>query len=495
MSLTEKFFQCCKSFSQKTAIVDEKGAISYGELLKLASDLSAIFQKLGVSVPSPSSRVGSGGLQTKAGLCLPNSREFVASYFALLFNGITPVIINPLFSPLQIAYVVKDSSIESIITSSSFKDLVGGVVKECIYLDQIPPLPAVSSLAPPVPLREEDIAAIFYTSGTSANPKGVMLTHKNVLSNLEGCFLPFGFSDRDIFLGVIPLFHTFAFTVTLVMPLLFGASVVYISRFSGPRVLESIEKEKVTFLLAIPSMYKAVVRTAQTSTHDLSSLRLAVTGGEPVPMELLNAFQKIFSVPLLEGYGLTEASPIVSVNTPESYKYGTAGHPLPNVEVRIIGEDYHGLPPGKEGDIWVRGPNIMKGYLNLPELTRETITPEGWLKTGDIGRLDEEGFLKITGRKKELIIISGENVAPAEIEDIISRHSGVFEVAVVGVPDRLRGEVPKAYVVCHSDTPLSEDQLREYCHQHLPHYKVPRLFEFSKELPHGPTGKVLKRAL
>lgn len=488
MTLTEKFLQCCKRFFQKTAIVDEKGAISYGELLKLASDLSVIFQKLGHVA---------GPLQTTVGICLPNSREFVASYFALLFNGITPVIINPLLSSTQIAYVVKDASVDAVITTGFFKDLFGGLVKECVYLDQISlPSPAPSQSPPaPYPGREGDVAVIFYTSGTSANPKGVVLTHKNILGNLEGSLHPFDFSDKDIFLGILPLFHAFAFTVTLAMPLLFGARVVYISRFSGPKVLEHIEKDKITFLLAVPSMYRAILRAAQTSTHDLSSLRLAVTGGEPVPMDLLNAFQKVFPVPLLEGYGLTEASPIVSVNTPQSYKYGTSGRPLPNVEISIVDENNHALPQGKEGEIWVRGPSVMKGYLNLPELTRQTITPEGWLKTGDIGRLDEEGFLKITGRKKEIIIIGGENVAPAEIEDVISHHPGVFEVAVVGVPDKLRGEVPKAYVVCRSDTPLSEDELREYCHQHLPHYKVPRYFEFRKELPHGPTGKILKRAL
>lgn len=482
MTLTEKFLQCCECFSQKTAIVDERGAISYGDLLKLTFGLTRILQNSG---------------QSMLGLCLPNCKEFVASYFSLLFKGITPVIINPLLSPPQIAYIVKDASIDTIITVSFFKDLMKGLGKNCVYLDQLPTSPTVVLPMSSAPYmgKEEDIAALFYTSGTSANPKGVMLTHRNILSNLEGCLPHFDFNDKDIILGVIPLFHAFAFTVTLAMPLLFGASVVYISRFSGPKVLEHIEKDRITFLLAIPSMYRAILRAAQSSTHDLSSLRLAVTGGEPVPMDLLNTFQKVFSMPLLEGYGLTEASPIVSVNTPKSYKYCTAGRPLPNLEVKIMGENNHDLPPGKEGEIWVRGPNVMKGYLNLPELTRDTITPEGWLKTGDFGRLDEEGFLKITGRKKEIIIISGENVAPAEIEDVISHHPGVFEVAVVGMPDRLRGEVPKAYVVAHHDTQLSEAELREYCHQRLPHYKVPRHFEFRKELPHGPTGKILKRAL
>ncbi len=482
MALSEKFLHCCERFSKKTAIVDERGAISYGELLKMTLGLASIFKK-----PD----------QEKVGICLPNGKEFVASYFSLLFNGITPIIINPLLSPPQIAYTIKDSSIDTIITVGYFKDLLQGLVKNCIYLDAVSSSSAGPSLTKSTPCigKDEDIAAIFYTSGTSANPKGVMLTHKNILSNLEGCLPYFDFTDEDIILGVLPLFHAFAFTVTLAMPLLVGARVVYLNRFSGPKVLEHIEKDKVTFLLAIPSMYRAILRAAQSSTHNFSGLRLAVTGGEPVPMDLLNTFQKVFSIPLLEGYGLTEASPIVSVNTPKAYKYGTAGRPLPNLEVKIMGENNHALTSGKEGEIWVRGPNIMKGYLNQPELTRETITPEGWLKTGDFGRLDEEGFLKITGRKKEIIIISGENVAPAEIEDVISHHPAVFEVAVVGVPDRLRGEVPKAYVVAHDNFGLSEEELREYCHQRLPHYKVPRYFEFCKELPHGPTGKILKRAL
>ncbi len=482
MTLTEKFLQCCRCFSTKIAIIDERGATPFGELLKLTFALAKVSEKRG---------------QQRVAICLPNCKEFVASYFSLLFNGTTPVIINPLLSPAQIAYIVKDSSIDTVITITLFKDLLGEIVKNCIYLDQLPSLAPGTTITSPTPNigKEEDIAAIFYTSGTSSNPKGVMLTHRNILSNLEGCITPFDFNENDVILGILPLFHGFAFTVTLALPLLFGARVVYLSRFSGPKVLEHIEKDKITFLLAVASMYRAILRAAQSSHHDLSSLRLAVTGGEPVPMDLLNTFQKVFSLPLLEGYGLTEASPIVSVNTPKAHKHGTAGRPLPNLQVKIVGENNQTLPPGKEGEIWVKGPNIMKGYLNLPELTSETITPDGWLKTGDIGKLDEEGFLKITGRKKEIIIISGENVAPVEIEEVISHYQGVFEVAVVGVPDKLRGEVPKAYIVPHDNAKLDENEIKEYCHKYLPHYKIPRYFEFRKELPHGPTGKILKRAL
>lgn len=214
-----------------------------------------------------------------------------------------------------------------------------------------------------------------------------------------------------------------------------------------------------------------------------------------MPGDILEAFRKVFPIPLTEGYGLTEATAIVSVNLPEKSKPGSVGPPLDNIEIKIVNDNGQEKPRNNDGEIWVKGPNIMKGYHKLPKETAETIAPDGWLKTGDYGRLDKEGFLWITGRKKELIIISGENVSPMEIEQVISRHEKVFEVAVVGAPDKLRGEVPKAFIALHEHATCSEDEIKNYCMQQLPHYKVPKYFEFRRELPHGPTGKILKRAL
>ncbi len=482
MTLTEKFLQGCESFSDKTAISDERGSFTYGELLAASRRMAGLFRGFG-----PGNNVG---------ICLPSSKECVASYFALLLNRQIPVFINPLLSPQQVAYIIKDASLDTVITVTHFKKLLEPMVKDCIYLDQMQSA-AANPLGPVSFQTGEpgDTAVIFYTSGTSANPKGVILTHRNILSNLEGCVEPFNFSEKDIFMGTLPLFHAFAFTVTMALPVMFGAQVIYMARFSGPKVLENIENHRVTFLMAVASMYRALLRSAQTSKHDTSSLRLAVTGGEPVPMDIINTFEETFELPLLEGYGLTECSPMVSVNSPEEHKYGTAGKPLPNMEVRIVGENGTTLPVNQDGEVWVRGPSIMKGYLNQPELTREAITPEGWFKTGDFGRFDDDGYLKITGRKKEIIIISGENVSPVEIEDILSHHPKVFEVAVVGVPDKLRGETPKAFIVPHDGQQVTEDELKEFCRDKLQHYKVPKHFEFHKELPHGPTGKILKRAL
>jgi len=214
-----------------------------------------------------------------------------------------------------------------------------------------------------------------------------------------------------------------------------------------------------------------------------------------VRLELTLAFNEAFPVPLLEGYGLTETSPVVCVNRPESKRDGTAGLAIPGVEVMVAGDSGNALPPNTEGELWTRGPHIMKGYFKRPDETREVLTDDGWFKTGDMSVIDEDGFIKITGRKKELIISSGENISPLEIEDVIAQHPAVFEVGVVPVPDPSRGEVPKAVVALHEGQTCDESDLRSLCRDHLPPYKVPRYWEFRDELPHGPTGKLLRRAL
>lgn len=480
MTLVETFLNTCRKHAGKTAIIDQNGAVTYDGLRQEALRYAA--------------RLLSEDTGRNVGILLPNGREFVTAFYGVLMTGKTPVPLNYLLSPVQLLYVIRDAGIDTVFTNSMFAPMTGNQIKQ-ILAGEERHFPASLDERCISKGDADEEAAVLYTSGTNANPKGVILTHRNFLSNLDGCIHAFHFTEKDVLLGVLPLFHTYALTTTLILPVCVGATIVYLARFSGPKVLEIIEKYRVTALFAIPSMYRVLLRTAETVSHDLSTLKLCTSGGEPLPGDVLEAFNKIFPVPLTEGYGLTEATAIVSVNLPEKCKPGSIGPPLDNLEVKIVNDSGESLPANKEGEIWVRGPNVMKGYYNLPRETAEATTPDGWLRTGDYGKLDEEGFLWITGRKKELIIISGENVSPNEIEHVISGHEKVFEVAVVGVPDKVRGEVPKAFIALREHMTCSEEEIKDYCMQRLPHYKVPRYFEFHKELPHGPTGKVLKRAL
>lgn len=503
-TLLHKFLESCNKFGNNTAVVDDSGALTYAEVGASAKRLAAL---LAPPLTPPLAKGGMKGRSQNIGILLPTCKEFPVAYFAGLLMGKTPVPLNFLMSPAQLSYVIKDTSLDTVITISPFRNLVEGYVNHCVCLDEIKanqgtlqhtPVPIFldTVVRNPHPLPSpEDTAVLLYTSGTVANPKGVILTHKNILSMLEGVAPGFKFTPEDVILGVLPLFHSFALTVTLALPVCFGARVVYTARFSAPRVLELIERHKITIVPAIPSMFRVILRTLGTSKYDLGSVRLYATGGEPVPRDVTEGFNTMSPIPLFEGYGLTETAAIVSVNLPDRYKAGTAGPPLPNLDVQIVDGNNNLLPPDTDGEIWVKGPSVMSGYYNLPRHTDEVLTRDGWLKTGDIGRLDSDGFLKIVGRKKELIIISGENVSPNEIEEIIALHPAVHEVAVVGVPDKIRGEVPKAYISLVKDTHLSENTLKDFCRNKLPHYKIPRYFEFRENLPKSPTGKILKRVL
>lgn len=480
MTLTHTFLNTCRKYAQKTAVIDQNGAFCYEDLrleaLKCAEQVSS---------------AGSG---KNIGILLLNGKEFLTAFYGILIAGKTPVPLNFLLSPAQLLYVIRDAEIETIFTCNLFAPQLRSQIKHIFLAEEKYPDTRFNEASIQYG-EEEEQAAMLYTSGTNANPKGVILTHNNFLSNLEGCMHAFHFTEKDTLLGILPLFHTYALTTTLILPVCVGATMIYLTRFSGAKVLEMIEQYKVTSLFAIPSMYRVLLRTAESTRHNLRTLRLCTSGGEPLPGDVLEAFSKVFPVPLTEGYGLTEATAIVSVNLPEKCKPGSIGPPLDNIKVKIVNDNGEEQPVGRDGEIWVKGPNVMKGYHKLPRETAETITSDRWLKTGDYGKLDKEGFLWITGRKKELIIISGENVSPTEIEHVISRHEKVFEVAVIGVPDKVRGEVPKAFIALREDTTCSADEIRDYCLSRLPHYKVPKYFVFHKELPHGPTGKILKRAL
>jgi long-chain acyl-CoA synthetase len=268
--------------------------------------------------------------------------------------------------------------------------------------------------------------------------------------------------------------------------------MVLVDRFVPLKVLKLIEDHKISVFLAIPSMYRVLAMA--DGSFNVSSVRFPISGGEPLPVAVAKAFEKRFGVPIFEGYGQTEAAPVVTLNVPEANKLGTIGRALPGVEVAIWDEQDHVLAADQVGELMVRGANVMVGYHNLPEDTAKTIV-NGWLHTGDLGKMDADGFVTITGRKKELIISAGENIYPREIEEVLAQHPKVKECAVIGVKDEVRGEVPKAFVIPRDGETLDEKDLRLFCRDHLANYKVPKHIEIVPDLPRSPTGKIIKRAL
>jgi len=325
---------------------------------------------------------------------------------------------------------------------------------------------------------------MLYTSGTSGKPKGVPLSHNNLLGSARALIARAGLGGHDAFLGVLPMFHVFGLIGTMVVPLLLGAEATYLTRFSPERVAATIAERKVTVFVAVPGMFGLLVRS-KVSDESFRSLALPVCGGEALPSSHREAFRQRFGRDLLEGYGLTETSAVVSVNLPQENKPGTVGKPLPGVQVRIAGED---------GEVQVLGPGVLKGYHNRPEENAASFTADGWFRTGDLGTLDAEGYLSITGRLKELIIRGGEKVMPREVEEVLCQFPGVLEAAVIGEPDGDRGEAVVAFVV-PTERPLTQDALREFCRGRLAEFKIPRRITIARDLPRGTTGKLLKRAL
>jgi len=429
------------------------------------------------------------------GILLLNSQKYIVTMLALWKAGKTVVPLNYLLPPAELGFIIKDSGMSALVSSQFFgqalaaiKPLFGdsGVILMADDADYAP------ASAASVPSSYRDPALYLYTSGTTGRPKGVILTHENLVANVESCQQAGEFDHSDSFLCLLPFFHTYAITGTFLLPLLNGSKMVLVDRFQPAKVLGLIQEHRISVFLAIPSMYRVLAATE--GNVNVSSVRFPISGGEPLPMAVAEAFEKRFGVPIFEGYGQTEAAPVVTLNTPTARKPGTIGRALPGVEVAIWDDQKRVLSAGEVGEIMVRGRNVMPGYHHLPEDTAKTIT-DSWLHTGDLGKLDEEGFITITGRKKELIISAGENIYPREIEDVLAQHPKVKEVAVIGVQDEVRGEVPKAFVIARDGMTVDEKELRAFCRDNLAGYKVPKHFDVVADLPRTPTGKVLKRML
>ncbi len=484
--LVDALVETCQRFPKRPAVCDDTRVLSYAQLTRLAAAIRGLVPAL-----TQCERIG---------IALPASTAFPAALFGTLWANRIPIPLNFLLRPQELARIVTDAGIDAIITIRHFASLVSQLPVRASFLEDLPLKRAMFAAMlrrAPLPPRvsRDQTAVILYTSGTSAEPKGVELSFGNLYSNCRDAITSLGIDPGQRFLNILPPFHVFGLTAGVLVPVFLGATVHCLPRFNPIATVRAVEKHRISVLMAIPSMYAAMLRTKSAGPEAFRSLYLAFSGGEPLPDSVRDAFRARFGVTLHQGYGLTETSPIVSACSPHEFREGTVGKPIRNVELRIIGATGKDLTTGFEGEILVRGLGVMKGYFNKPDETRKVIDEAGWFHTGDIGRMDTDGFLSITGRAKEMLIIGGENVFPREIEAVLESHDAVLQAAVIGVPDGLRGEVPVAFVIPKKGEEISTDELRNFARKSLPSFKTPRRIEIREDLPTGPTGKILKRRL
>ncbi|MFM7051891.1 MAG: class I adenylate-forming enzyme family protein [Planctomycetota bacterium] len=432
----------------------------------------------------------------RLGVMLPTSALFPATAIAGWTLGRTLVPINYLLSRSDLEYVARDAGLDAVVTVGPMLDFIGGSIpglKE-IRIDRmkfkgIPPVRFSN------PLRRDDTAVVLYTSGTSGRPKGVMLSCGNIGANVRQCQAWVEFGTNDMILGVLPQFHSFGLTVLTMLPLATGARAVYTARFVPRKIVDLAREHRPTTLVAIPSMYNALRLLKDASPDDFRSLRFAVSGGEPLPEAVFEGFREKFGIEINEGYGLTETAPVTNWCRPFEQRRKCVGKALPGIDQRIVSPEGKVLGPNEDGEVRMKGPNIMQGYLNLPDETAAVFDENGYFKSGDMGRHDDNGFLSITGRIKEMLIIGGENVFPREIEEVLNRHPSVKDSAVIGMADGMRGEVALGFVELKEGERFDEAALKSFCREHIAGFKVPRDIRMLKELPRNPTGKIMRRKL
>ncbi len=451
----------------------------------------------------------------KVAVQLPNLPHFLFSYFAIMKAGLVMVPLNPLLKAQEVAYHLKDSDSKILITFEMFaEEAVKGISQVeadiTTYVVNLPGNDArpegtkhfdelyfADDTRDIVPTEGDDTAVLLYTSGTTGKPKGAELTHLNLYMNCTIAGELFGFRDDDIGVAVLPLFHVFGLSSVLNTSVRYGGTIVLIPRFELEPVVEAIEKHKATIFSGVPTMYFGLL-DMDTSGRDLSTLRTGVSGGAAIPGEVIRAFEEKFpSCVVLEGYGLSESTSTTTFNIDaERRKVLSIGKPIWGVSVQVVGEDDKPLPPGKDnvGEIVIRGHNIMKGYYKNPEATAEAFKG-GWFHTGDLAYQDEDGYLFIVDRKKDLVIRGGYNVYPREVEEVLFEHPAVSEAAVIGRPDPKLGEEVLAFVALKGGQEATPDDLIAFCKERLAAYKYPREVRIVDQLPKGPTGKILKKEL
>jgi long-chain acyl-CoA synthetase len=490
-NLATTLVQASATYPDRDAVRLDEHALSYRDLDELTARAAAWLLGRGIKAGD------------RVGLMMPNMPEFAELYYGILRAGAIVVPMNPLLKAREVEYYLADSQAALTLAwhgvAGQAAEAAGRAGTECVVIEPGELATALGGCEPAAAVADRtpsDTAVILYTSGTTGQPKGAELTHDNLLRNVEVtsttllCLRP-----EDVILGALPLFHSFGQVVGMGCAVATGACLTLLPRFDPARALEIIKRDQVTVLPGVPTMYAAILHSAGGSAGDVASLRLCVSGGAAMPVELLRGFEKEFGCMILEGYGLSETSPVASFNHPDrARKPGTIGQAISGVDMRVQDTDGVPLPPGEIGEIAIRGHNVMKGYWRRPEETADVMA-DGWFRTGDLGRMDAEGYFSIVDRKKDMIIRGGLNVYPREVEEVLYEHPAVAEAAVIGVPDEILGEEVAAMVTLKPGASTRPGELRDYVKSQLAAYKYPRRVWIVSELPHGDTGKILKRAI
>ena len=439
----------------------------------------------------------------RVGIMLPNVPYFAFIYYGILRAGGIVVPMNPLLKGREVKFYLEDPGAKIMFAWHDFVDEAEKGANEA-GADLISVVPGefenlVQHADPVYDLADvdgDDTAVLLYTSGTTGSPKGAELTHSNLKQNVEVTLKSLvKLSEEDTLLGALPLFHSFGQTCGLNCGVAAGARLSLIPRFDPDKALEIIERDGVTIFQGVPTMYTAMLNSDKKDDFDVSCLRVCMSGGSAMPGEIMRSFEQQFGCKVLEGYGLSETSPVVCVNRIDIPGFtGTVGYPMPSTDVSVRSADGDALPAGEAGELCVRGPQVMDGYWRRPDETARVITPDGFLRTGDVAVLLPDGQVRIVDRIKDMVLVSGFNVYPNEVEDVLVGHPGVLEAAVIGVPDEQAGEAVVAFVV-RRDPSLTVAALREHARGQLTGYKVPRRIEFRDSLPKTNVGKVLRRAL
>ncbi|HVE93496.1 MAG TPA: AMP-binding protein [Acidimicrobiales bacterium] len=481
------------------ALLSRGNVTTYGELRRQIAELRGGLARLGVE---PGDRVA---------LATANNWFFVVAYFATLGVGAVAVPVNPASPTAELENELASVRPKVLIAGPAASAGVKGLDAERLGLAHVV-APSGAGMdastpfddlmggdeAPLVDRADDDLAVLIFTAGTGGSPKAAMLTHGNLRSNIDQAQSQPGreLVASDVSFGVLPMFHIFGLNVVLGLTLAAGGSVVLVERFDPTSAFETIGERGVTILAGAPTMFSSMLDVPRVAKDALATVRLAVSGAAALPPDVAKRFEERFGIAIRQGYGLTEASPIVTSSVlegdPKPYAIGVV---LPGMDVRLVDEEGEDALEGDAGEIWVRGPNVFAGYWEDEEATARALTPDGWLRTGDVAVTDDDGFLYLIDRAKDLIIVSGFNVYPAEVEDVLESHDGVAEVAVVGVDHPHSGETVKAFVVASPGVHLEEDQLIDYAATKLARYKCPTKITFLDELPHGLGGKLLRRAL